>query len=326
MRFLLLILVVGLLGCDKTSDKQHKDVSDVLLLRRNMNAAYLEELRKVATGVDYECDGSWYYNAKFDILYIDDKYLSFRQYVWVDSECYAHGGSSYTIGTIDRKTGKVLKAADLIPAQRIDEVKQAIRDGVFAKIGENMLNEPPLTDNCCVIEYGIRFVYNEYEIAPFSYGPIEVDVNLSEDRRLPITVMRVKTNSIYGEPDEGYEKLADMFPRKYYQKGRANYISDDGGIVVIGPGKARKIGGKYLRPIAVLSKNEFVFGEPKIFFCELTDSGSCGNTKYETLDRKIALSDYSIGYSSLLDKIPIYLSMECFGVVFDIHLNRVKFE
>lgn len=108
LAWMVLVVLGMLLGCDKTPEKQVKDVSDVLLLRRNMNAAYLDELKKVATGVGYECDGSWSYNVNFDILYIDDKYLSFRQEVWMDAECYAHGGTSYIVGTIDRKTGKVL--------------------------------------------------------------------------------------------------------------------------------------------------------------------------------------------------------------------------
>lgn len=323
----MLLVVLGVMsGCDNATEKQTKDVSDVLLLRRNMNAAYLEELKNVAIGNGYECGESWNYNARFDILYVDDKYLSFRQDAWVDSECYAHGATSYIVGTIDRKSGQVLKAADLIPEQKREEVKEAIRDGVYRKIGENMLKDPELTDNCCVVEYGILFVYNEYEIAPFSYGPIEVGVNLSEDRSLPTITLRVKTNSIYCEPDEGYKNLADKFPRKYYQKGRANYISDDGKIIVIGPGESRKINGKYLSPIVVMSNQGGEFQEPNIFLCELTDSGSCGNSKYETLDRRIALENYSICYSSHLEEVPIYLSMECLGLTLRIHLNGIVFQ
>lgn len=193
-----LAVFLMLLGCDKAAEIPTKDV---ILLRRKMTAAFLDECKKVAVRDGYACEGFWRYDAKLAIIYVDDKYLSFREKVWVDAEMYAHGGTSYTIGTIDRKTGQILKAADLIPEQRIEEIKKAIRDGIAKEIGEeNLLNTPEVIDNCCLVEGGLFLVYNEYEIAPFMFGPIEVVVQILTDESLPV-VVNVKANSIYSKED-----------------------------------------------------------------------------------------------------------------------------
>lgn len=110
-----------------------------------------------------------------------------------------HGGTSITVGTIDRKTGQVLKAADLIPERRMAEVRSALVDAVAKKLGgkENLLDEPEVVDNCYFADGAIHFVYNEYEVAPYAEGPVEVTVQVPDDISKPVAVVGVTSRPIY---------------------------------------------------------------------------------------------------------------------------------
>lgn len=56
----------------------------------------------------------------------------------------------------------------------------ALYDGVVKKIGgkENLQGEVKIIDNCFVAQDGIHFVFNEYEVACYAAGAIEVVVSL----------------------------------------------------------------------------------------------------------------------------------------------------
>ena len=41
---------------------------------------------------------------------------------------------------------------------------------------DKLLDEVTLTDNCCLATEGLRFVYNEYEVACHAEGAIEVAI------------------------------------------------------------------------------------------------------------------------------------------------------
>lgn len=189
----------AIVGCAYAPKAAPRQENGIVGFRNVMSTAFLDECKKVAVGDGYVSDNRWEYNGKFDIIYINEAYLSFREDTWIDSgEFAAHGGTSYTIGTINRKTGEVLKATDLIPACRRVEALKVLREGVLKEIGEgNLLNDPMLTDNCYVGADGIHFVYNEYQIAPFCLGPIEVIIELPSDAKRPIIVKKVITRSIY---------------------------------------------------------------------------------------------------------------------------------
>lgn len=132
-------------------------------------------------------------------FYVDAKYLSFYAEAYVCAGFNVHGGTSITVGTIDRKTGQVLKAADLIPARRMAEVRAALVDAVAKKLGgkENLLDEPEVVDNCYFADGAINFVYNEYEVAPYAEGPVEVAVLAPADITKPVVVTGVTTRPIY---------------------------------------------------------------------------------------------------------------------------------
>lgn len=113
--------------------------------------------------------------ATYRVVYADATNLSFR----ADESGYdggAHGWRKVTVGTINRSTGKLLKADDLVPEGKRTEVLAALRDKVVEKIGGkgNLLSDVFITDNCFVTQDGIHFVFNEYEVACYAAGVIEV--------------------------------------------------------------------------------------------------------------------------------------------------------
>lgn len=118
---------------------------------------------------------TWEAKAACKIVYADVNYVSFRveEYVYRGG---AHGSTIITVGSFERKTGRLLKATDLIPAVRRVEVLRQLRQQVVAKLGgeQHLQGEVTFTDNCYVAQDGIHFVYNEYEVACYAAGMIEV--------------------------------------------------------------------------------------------------------------------------------------------------------
>ena len=148
-----------------------------------MRSEYFDHCKFIALqGKNPEDWDEWYGEGKYQIVYSDEKYLSFRyvEYLFLGG---AHGGRCITIRTFDRKTGKVLKASDFIPENKRKAVKSALYDAVLKNVGDksSIFGEVKIVDNCCIMKDGIHFVYNEYEVAPFAVGAIDVTVKVSSD-------------------------------------------------------------------------------------------------------------------------------------------------
>ena len=203
------VAVVCICGCQYAHVNPQKNASvhpimDIFDFRKEMRLAYIEMCKQEAQrehGDNQEWVGDCLreYRGEYKIVYVDAKYLSFYAEAYVCAGFNAHGGTSITVGTIDRKTGQVLKAADLIPECRMAEVRSALIDAVAKKLGgkENLLNEPKIIDNCYFAEGAIHFVYNEYEVAPYAEGPVEVAVLAPADITKPVVVTGVTTRPIY---------------------------------------------------------------------------------------------------------------------------------
>lgn len=151
-------------------------------------AAYLDLCRETSVGGKLDEEDrddwmvgasitSWEREAKYKIVSADAKYLSFRAEEF-EYNGGAHGNTRITVGTLDRKTGMLLRAADLISEDRREDVLAQLREGVIKQIGgkENLQGEVKIVDNCFVAKDGIHFVYNEYEVACYAAGAIEVVV------------------------------------------------------------------------------------------------------------------------------------------------------
>lgn len=209
-RFVFLILIaLAVGGCryahvDQLENKSDYPITDILDFRKEMRLAYIEMCKQKAQRDhgDYEgwaADCMWEFKGEYKIVYTDAKYLSFYVEAYVLAGYNAHGGTSITVGTIDRKTGRVLKATDLIPEKRMAEVQAALYDGAATAVGgnNNLQGEVKVIDNCYLDEEGIHFIYNEYKIAPYAMGPIEVVIELPENASLPVTLKRAKSRPLY---------------------------------------------------------------------------------------------------------------------------------
>lgn len=203
------VVVVGTCGCQYAHVNQHekegvRPIKDIFDFRKEMRLAYIEMCkqeaqRKHGDNQDWAADRSREYRGEYKIVYVDARYLSFYVEAYVCAGFNAHGGTSITVGTIDRKTGLVLKAADLIPERRRAEVRAALVDGVAKKLGgkQNLLGEPKVIDNCYLGKDGIHFVYDEYEVAPYAEGPVDAVVQVPTDISKPVPVAQVTTRPIY---------------------------------------------------------------------------------------------------------------------------------
>ena len=208
-RFAFASVCVFLCGCQYShvNHDENADVhpiTDIFDFRKEMRLAYIEmckqEAQKDHGGYEgWAWDCSREYRGAYKIVYVDARYLSFYVEAYVCAGFNAHGGTSITVGTIDRKTGQVLKAADLIPERRMAEVRAALVDGIAKKLGgkKNLLSEPKIIDNCYLAADGIHFVYNEYEVAPYAEGPVDAVVQVPTDISKPVPVAQVTTRPIY---------------------------------------------------------------------------------------------------------------------------------
>lgn len=114
------------------------------------------------------------FRKEYKVVYANREYLSFfcSEYAYTGG---AHGNIQITVGTLDRRTGKILTLAD-VPAFA-DKVALAKRlsDAVIAKIGLGALQgEVRPHDNFYLSGDGWHFVFNEYEIACYARGAVEV--------------------------------------------------------------------------------------------------------------------------------------------------------
>ena len=121
------------------------------------------------------------YQSKYSVIFADEKYISFRaeEYSYTGG---AHGNTEITVGTIDRKTGRRLRIADFVSADRLHELAKILHAKVVKKLGgkENLQGEVRPIGNFCVVKDGLKFVYNEYEVACYAVGAVEVPVKWDE--------------------------------------------------------------------------------------------------------------------------------------------------
>ncbi len=123
--------------------------------------------------------GSREFKSKYDVVYVDRKkaFFSYR----IEFYAYtggAHGSEAIFTGTVDSGTMRKLSVADAIPEDKRDEALGRIRKAVADRIGgeDRLLRDVALTENFCVAEDGLHFVFRECEIASYSHGTIEVAI------------------------------------------------------------------------------------------------------------------------------------------------------
>ena len=118
------------------------------------------------------------FNKEYKIVYADGDYLSFyaKEYSYLGG---AHGNTIIRVGTISRATGRALKVGDFVADVKRAALKNALYDGAVKALGgkENLQSEVDVVENFYLAKDGLHFVYNEYEIACYAAGSVEVVVD-----------------------------------------------------------------------------------------------------------------------------------------------------
>ena len=130
----------------------------------------------------------WDKNSKYEIICRDADKVSYRatEYQYTGG---AHGYTSVQVSTVDRKTGRKYKLADIIPESQRGELLRKVREDIaIRRYGAKsyaewrarkkiaFFEEPQLTENFYFDDQAIHFIYNQYEIACYADGIIEAIV------------------------------------------------------------------------------------------------------------------------------------------------------
>lgn len=159
---------------------------DRIDLRTGDLSRYLSFLSEVSRTNDEQCCDefgfdasatSFEYHRDYKVVYVDSKFLSFRaeEFSYTGG---AHGRTTITVGTFNRKTGKILKLADIVPYEQREDFTEILRAAVVAKLGgeDRIIDDVRAHDNFYIAQDTLHFVFNEYEVADYAAGAIEVVV------------------------------------------------------------------------------------------------------------------------------------------------------
>ena len=172
-KFLVLCVILALVGCGVVE----KDAC------RGERGMYVEYLQRIIADAKKDADffiGQTLTDSeercKREMVYLDERYLSYR----IEEYAYsggAHGSTKVSVGTLDRKTGRQLTLNDVFGKDGLATLESELRKAVVAKIGEENVQSPvkPM-ENFYLAADGWHFVYNEYEVACYAIGAIEVVV------------------------------------------------------------------------------------------------------------------------------------------------------
>ena len=121
------------------------------------------------------------FKKDFKVVYADDSYLSYyaMEYSYTGG---AHGTTTVSVGSLKRPSGETVKLSEFVPEEKMKSLQKALYDGVVKKLGsaENILGEVKVIDNFYIAKDGLHFVYNQYEVAPYAAGVIEIVIKPSD--------------------------------------------------------------------------------------------------------------------------------------------------
>ena len=171
VRASVLCVALALVGCGGVEPDARKDE----------RAAYVEFLREVVADAKKDADSLIGHTltdseeqCKREMVYLDDRHLSYRiEEYWYRGG--AHGSTKISVGTLDRETGRQLTLVDVFGKDGLSALEWKLRKAVVEKIGEEEIQSPVKpTENFYLAADGWHFIYNEYEIACYACGAVEV--------------------------------------------------------------------------------------------------------------------------------------------------------
>jgi len=114
----------------------------------------------------------------------------------------AHGLENLDYTNVDLKKGRLIKLDDILPEtgkQQLSmlltrKLKQMNKLTEAQKLSENgyFVDEIQPNENFYLTPYGIGFVYNHYDIAPYSFGATDIFLTADEVRDLIRPFMKGK--------------------------------------------------------------------------------------------------------------------------------------
>ena len=149
--------------------------------------AYVEEMKTFeGDAKDLEHWFTFYSTMNSSVIYCSDNYLAYKM-CFSDYTGGAHGMYNTTYLNIDLKNGKKLVLDDLFKTDYSDILTDLILNEMIAENGVTCCEELEelgygttgnitYTENFHLDEHGITFLYNPYEIAPYSMGQTSVTV------------------------------------------------------------------------------------------------------------------------------------------------------
>ena len=123
-----------------------------------------------------------YYNERTEIPFLNDNYVIVQHYEEFYKAPAAHGSHTTVYYIVDVNKKRLLKVNDIVKDVPVDELKKAI--GAKYKNFDFAYNDTLWPSDTLTFDTkGLVLFWNEYSIAPYSSGPIEVVLPFSTVER-----------------------------------------------------------------------------------------------------------------------------------------------
>lgn len=167
-----------------------KYVADYLAAYKDLEKDFIEESKKADDNTSIGAWFSYYENSSDKIVYNSNDIISYT----INFENYtggAHGAHSYQNHVINSTTGDPITEDDIFISNFQDELAHIIIDKIteqnnlkdskeLENIGFFSIDEIFPNGNFLVAKNGITYTFNEYEIAAYAVGPINVFIPYNE--------------------------------------------------------------------------------------------------------------------------------------------------
>lgn len=125
---------------------------------------------------------NWQIILQNDIIFQGNGFVSFLNELFA-YQGGAHGNTNRSYYTFDLESNQLLSASDLFLPNTCDEIIAAQKNAL-EKAGQDLknlwLDGLKCNDNFYLVESGIVFHYNQYEIASYAAGPIDLFISFEE--------------------------------------------------------------------------------------------------------------------------------------------------
>lgn len=163
---------------------QSQNIEKLLYLtaQENFNDFYQQEEYLSQDTMDMSDTYNWDIILKNDVVYQGKRFVSFSNetYAYLGG---AHGDTQDNYYTFDLETNQLLSASDFFLPNKCEEIIELQKQSLEKddeELGDLWLDGLKCNDNFYLDESGIIFHYNQYEIASYAAGPIDIFISFEE--------------------------------------------------------------------------------------------------------------------------------------------------